>query len=172
VEQAEPQLTGPDQRDWYERLTTEHDNVRAALEYVCETGDKERALMLAGGIWRFWWTGAAVEEPEHWYARAFGLDAEVSETARARAIFGWAHVAESRGENELARKQFEEAAERLGRLGETRWQILAFTHLAIVYRRLGDGARADVLNEEALELALRSGDIRGAAVIRGNMGTD
>src|SRR5690242_19987345 len=128
--------------------------------------------MLAGTIWRFWWTRAAVEEPEHWYARAFGLDAEASETAQARAIFGWAHVAESRGENELARKQFEEAVERLGRLGETRWQILAMTHLAIAYRRLGDRSRAEALNEEALQVAVRGGDIRGAAVIRGNMGAD
>jgi predicted ATPase/class 3 adenylate cyclase len=172
VEQAEPQLTGPDQREWYERLTVEHDNVRDALAYACDTGDGERALMLAGTIWRFWWTRAAIEEPSHWYARAFGLGAEVSQTARARAIFGWAHVAESRGENELARKQFEEAAERFGRLGEMRWQILALTHLAIAYRRRGDRPRAEALNEEALELALRNGDIRGAAVVRGNMGTD
>jgi predicted ATPase/class 3 adenylate cyclase len=172
VEQAEPRLTGPDQREWYERLTLEQDNVREALAYACGTGDAERALMVAGTIWRFWWTRAAVEEPAHWYKRAFGLNAEVSETAQARAIFGWAHVAESRGANELARKQFEEAAERLGRLGETRWQILALTHLAIAYRRRGDRPRAEALNEEALELALRSGDIRGAAVIRGNMGTD
>jgi len=172
VEQAEPQFTGPDQRAWYERLTLEHDNVREALAYACDTGDGERALMLAGTIWRFWWTRAAVEEPAHWYTRAFGLDAEVSETARARAIFGWAHVAESRGENELAKKQFEEAAERLGRIAETRWQILALTHLATAHRRLGDRPGAEALNEEALELALRSGDIRGAAVIRGNMGSD
>jgi predicted ATPase len=172
VEEAEPQLTGPDQRAWYERLTVEHDNVRAALEYVCDTDDGERALMLAGTIWRFWWTRAAVDEPAYWYARAFGLNAETSETAWARGIFGWAHVAESRGENELARKQFEEAAEQFGRLGETRWQILAMTHLATAYRRLGDRPRADALNEEALELAVRSGDIRGAAVIRGNMGMD
>jgi predicted ATPase/class 3 adenylate cyclase len=170
VEEAEPQLTGPDQREWYERLTVEQDNVREALAYVCDTGDRERALMLAGSFWRFWWTRAAVEEPEHWYARAFGLDADASEAAQARAIFGWAHVAESRGENELARKQFQEAAERLRRLGETRWHILAMTHLAIAHRRLGDGSQAEALNEEALQLAVRSGDIRGAAVIRGNMG--
>lgn len=170
VEQAEPQLTGPDQREWYERLTVEHDNVREALAYACDIGDGERALMLAGTIWRFWWTRAAVEEPAHWYTRAFSLGAEVSETARARAIFGWAHVAESRGEHELARKQFEEAAEGLGRLGETRWQILALTHLATAYLRLGDRPRAEALNGEAQELALRSGDIRGAAVILGNMG--
>ena len=29
--------------------------MREALGYACDTGDGERALMLAGTIWRFWW---------------------------------------------------------------------------------------------------------------------
>jgi predicted ATPase/class 3 adenylate cyclase len=172
VQQAEPNLTGPDQREWYERLAVEQDNVREALGYACDTGDGERALMLAGTIWRFWWTRAAVEEPAHWYERAFAIAGDVSPTARARAIFGAAHVAESRGDTELARKQFEESADLLRRLGETRWVILALTHLAMAYRRLGDPRRADLVNQEALELALSSGDARGAAVVRGNMGAN
>jgi predicted ATPase/class 3 adenylate cyclase len=170
VEEAEPNLTGPNQRDWYERLALEQDNVREALGYACDSGDGERALMLAGTIWRFWWTRAAVEEAAYWYERAFAVAGDVSPTARARAIFGVAHVAESRGDAELARVQFEESADRLRRLGETRWLVLALTHLSSAHSRLGDGHRAEMLNQEALELALSSGDIRGAAVVRGNMG--
>src|SRR5439155_3988380 len=56
AERAELELTGPDQRLWYDLLTVEQDNVREALAYACESGDGERALMLAGSIWRFWWT--------------------------------------------------------------------------------------------------------------------
>jgi predicted ATPase len=170
VEQAEPALTGPDQREWYERLTAEQDNVREALGYACDTGDGERALMLAGTIWRFWWTRAAVEERAHWYDRAFAVGGEVSPLARARAIFGSAHVAESRGDTELAKAQFEEAADLLRRLGETRWVILALAHLVGAYIHLGNVRRADLVAQEALELALSSGDVRGAAVVRGNMG--
>jgi tetratricopeptide (TPR) repeat protein len=172
VEQAEPQLTGPDQREWYECLTLEQDNVREALAYACDTGDAERVLMLAGTIWRFWWTRAAMEEPAHWYGRAFAVAGEASNLARARAIFGAAHVAEARGDNELAEQQFKEAADRFRLLGETRWLILALTHLATAHRRLGDPVRGELLNREALELALRNGDVRGAAVIRGNMAFD
>jgi predicted ATPase/class 3 adenylate cyclase len=172
AEEAEPQLTGPDQREWFDRLTIEQDNVREALAYACDSGDGERALMLAGTVWRFWWTRAAVEEPAHWYERAFAMPGEFSETARARAVFGAAHVAESRGDLELAKAQFEEAVERLRRLGETRWLILGLTHLAIAHRRLGDPRGGELLNEEALEFALRSGDVRGAAVVRANIGTN
>jgi predicted ATPase/class 3 adenylate cyclase len=170
VEQAEPNLTGPDQREWYERLAVEQDNVREALGYACDTGDGERALMLAGTIWRFWWTRAPVEEPAHWYQRAFAVAGDASPLACARAIFGAAHVAESRGDAELARSQFEESADRFRRLDETRWRILALTHLAGAHRRLGDRRRAGLAHQEALELAIGSGDVRGAAVVRGSMG--
>lgn len=172
VEEAEPNLTGPDQREWFDRLAIEQDNVREALGYACDTDDRERALMLAGTIWRFWWTRAAVDEASHWYERAFSLSGTASPLAQARAIFGLAHVEESRGDATLARTEFEDAAGRLRELGETRWLILALTHLATAHRRLGDRPRAELAHHEALELALESGDVRGAAVVRSNIASD
>lgn len=172
VEQAEPELTGPNQREWYVRLATEQANVREALTYACDGGDRERALMIAGTIWRFWWTRAPVDEPGHWYERAFAVAGDASELALARATFGAAHVAESRGDAELAKGRFEEAADRLRQVGETRWLILALTHLALAHGKLGDSARGEKLNQEALEIALESGDVRGAAVVRANLATD
>jgi hypothetical protein len=46
VEAAEPELTGPKQREWYERLAAEQANVREALTYACDSNDRERALMI------------------------------------------------------------------------------------------------------------------------------
>lgn len=172
VEEAEPELTGPNQREWYQRLATEQANVREALTYACDSGDGERALMIAGTIWRFWWTRGPVDEPEHWYERVFAVADDASELALARATFGAAHVAESRGDAELAKRQFAEAADRLRQVGETRWLILALTHLAGAYGELGDSARGDELNQEALEIALENGDVRGAAVVRVNLAWD
>lgn len=170
VERAEPNLTGPDQREWYDRLALEQDNVREALTFACNREDGERALMLAGTIWRFWWNRVPVGEAAHWYERAFAVDKDASPTARARALFGAAHVAESRGDAEQARVQFEQAAELFRSLSETRWLILALTHLAKAHRDLGEGQRAEILNDKALDLALSTGDVRGAAVVRGNVG--
>jgi predicted ATPase/class 3 adenylate cyclase len=169
AEEAEPNLTGANQREWYDRLAVEHDNVGEALTYACDSGDGERALMLAGTIWRFWWNRGYTIESAHWYARAFAAEGDVSPTARARGVFGAAHIAEARGDAEQARIDFEEAVRLLGEVGETRWLILALTHLAGAYRTLGSRERADGIHQEALALAQKSGDVRGTAVVKSNM---
>ncbi|MDQ6746824.1 MAG: NB-ARC domain-containing protein, partial [Candidatus Dormibacteraeota bacterium] len=54
VEQAEPALWGPDQAHWLNRLDTEHDNLRTALQRVGEDGAVETGLQLAAALHEFW----------------------------------------------------------------------------------------------------------------------
>jgi tetratricopeptide (TPR) repeat protein len=169
VLEAEPNLTGPDQRHWYDRLALEHDNVRAALACACDQGDGERALMLSGTIWRFWWNRGYIGEAAQWYERALALGAGTSTKARARGEFGAAHLAESLDATEEARYRFERAAELLREAGETRWLILALTHLAGAYGSLGDPESNRNLNTQALTLALENGDVRAASIVKSNM---
>jgi predicted ATPase/class 3 adenylate cyclase len=164
VDEAEPQLTRRDQGAWFERLALEQENVREALAFACERGDGERALMLAGTIWRFWWTRGQIDEATRWYERAFAVGGEASEIARARGVFGAAHMAEARGDATGAREQFEQAADLLRRVGATRWLILALAHLSGTY----EPERAERTYLEALALAEASEDVRGAAIVKGN----
>ena len=164
VEEAEPQLTGRDQRAWFERLALEQENVREALAFACERGDGERALMLAGTIWRFWWTRGQIDEATRWYERAFAVGGDASEIARARGVFGAAHMAEARGDVAEAREQFEQAADLLRRVGATRWLILALAHLSGTY----EPERAEMTYLEALAIAEASEDVRGAAIVKAN----
>jgi len=172
VLEAEPNLTGRDQRRWYDRLTQEHDNVREALAFACDRGDGERALMLSGSIWRFWWTRGYTAEAGYWYERALALAAGASIGARALAEFGAAHVAESLGDEAETRARFERAAELLLEAGETRLLISALTHLAGAYRELGDRERGRSVNEQALKLAREGRDVRGEAVVKSNIAFD
>jgi predicted ATPase/DNA-binding XRE family transcriptional regulator len=55
VERAAPELDGPDQGRWLERLEREHDNVRTALEWIAQTGNPRDLLTLAMHCWHFWW---------------------------------------------------------------------------------------------------------------------
>ena len=169
VAEAEPRLTGPDQREWFRLLGLEQENIRAALAFACDAGDGERALALAGNHWRYWYGHATIDEADHWYRRAFAAGGEISELVGARAVFGWAHVPEARGETVRARARFQEAAALFRALGETRWLVLALTHLASAEAALGDPAGGRRLNDEALALAVSSGDRRNAGLVRGNL---
>jgi len=166
--EAEPNLTGSEQAEWYRRLADEQDNIREALEHACNTEDAERAQMLAGTIWRFWLTRGQIDEADRWYTRAVALDGATSPMAHARVLFGVAHVTEALGSEGLT-QQFEEVAEALRVAGETRWRILAMTHLAIAYVGEGELARGRRMSAEALSLARSTGDLRGEAITTSNL---
>jgi predicted ATPase/class 3 adenylate cyclase len=169
VEEAEPQLTGPEQRSWYETLRLEHDNIREALAFACDSGDAERALMLAGTIWRFWWNRGYTEEAGHWYERAFAADGDASARARARALYGFAHVSESRGEPEKSLLRLQEAADLFRQIDDNRWLVLALTHRASAHASLGERDEAERCNNEALVIATATGDVRGASIVKLNI---
>jgi tetratricopeptide (TPR) repeat protein len=118
-------------------------------------------------------THGHTDEAGRWYERVLALGDETSRRARARALFGTAHVAESRGDMKLALVQFGEAIDLLrasdGSADDTRWLILALTHVAVASTEEGDSQEGRRLSAEALELARSTGDIRGEAVILGNM---
>jgi non-specific serine/threonine protein kinase len=62
AEQAEPELSGPDQAGWLDRLELEHENLRAGLEWShAEEGNREAELRLAGRSGRSGSCGATGE---------------------------------------------------------------------------------------------------------------
>jgi predicted ATPase/class 3 adenylate cyclase len=53
VERAE--LRGPEMPEWLERTEIEHDNIRAALEWLLRAGEGGLARRIVAGLWKFWW---------------------------------------------------------------------------------------------------------------------
>ena len=60
---AELQLSGADQTDWLERLDIEHDNLRAALDWLA-AGESTAAaeLQMAAALGRFWYVRGHIGE--------------------------------------------------------------------------------------------------------------
>ena len=54
AQKAEPKLHGPDQNEWLDRLDSEYDNLRAALEWSRGEGRVEKGLRLAAALMWFW----------------------------------------------------------------------------------------------------------------------
>ncbi|HYN87466.1 MAG TPA: hypothetical protein VER55_02990, partial [Ardenticatenaceae bacterium] len=55
AEEAEAQLTGPDQARWLERLETEHGNLHPLKRGAEESREAAHGLRLAAALWRFWY---------------------------------------------------------------------------------------------------------------------
>jgi predicted ATPase len=93
AEEAEPHLPAYE-REWVDRLEREHDNMRAALDWL-EAVDETRLLQrLAGALGRFWLTRGHAREGRERLERALAAD-DAPTAARLRALNGAAQVAQT-----------------------------------------------------------------------------
>ncbi|MEU7487095.1 AAA family ATPase [Streptomyces sp. NPDC042319] len=81
---------GPDQFAWYDRMTAEHDNLRAALEYSLTEPEGQSeghiALEMAAALWFFWQECGFVREGRHYLDLALAADTAPS-PARVKALY-------------------------------------------------------------------------------------
>ena len=91
AEKAEARLAGADQGYWFERLRSEHDNLRTALAFVLGSGESELALQIVGALRDFWYYGGHVGEGLVWIERALQNAEETSPALSAKALnaAGW-----------------------------------------------------------------------------------
>ena len=80
-----------------ERLSADHDNLRAALAWYIEHGRAPEALRLVGALWWLWFSQGHLEEGCRWVERALKLDAEPT-LARVRALRAGSHLSWWRGD--------------------------------------------------------------------------
>ncbi|MBA3475169.1 MAG: hypothetical protein H0T10_00255, partial [Actinobacteria bacterium] len=107
AEEAEPNLRGSP-GEWLGRLEREHDNLRAALDTLEASGESERALRLAGALWKFWDMRGHVAEGGRRLERALATD-ERPTAARAKSLNGATALALAAGDLATARLRAEEA---------------------------------------------------------------
>jgi predicted ATPase len=163
VEAAEAGLRGPDQPLWLDRLEAEHDNLRAALGRVLEREDGDIAVRLARRLWEFWWIRGHPGEGRSWLERALALAGEEDMAGRAAAEFGLGKLWLEVGNYDTAEKHFRKSLDARRQLGDAVVVAEVLSALAqIAVNRLAY-AEARRLGEEAVTIALDSGDRRGAA---------
>jgi predicted ATPase/class 3 adenylate cyclase len=85
AEAAEPKLESKDQLVWLARLTREHDNFRAALDWALGLENPEPALRLAFALHNFWYFRGYWSEGAERLENALARGAEASAGARANA---------------------------------------------------------------------------------------
>lgn len=170
-EQAEPHLQGPEAARWFDRLETEHDNLRAAL--AGKIGSDQARLRLVGALFWFWYVRGYLSEGRRWLcdvlAQSHDLDPDAA--AHAKALKGTAWLFLSSGDAAQADALFHESLQRYRALGDRRNTASVLNNLGVVKSRKGEYAVAHQFYAEALALYRSLGDTARVASTLNNIAT-
>lgn len=165
---AEPEFVGPHQREWFDRLSAEHDNVRAALTWGLERRPRQ-VLEMATALHWFWQARGHTTEGRAWLEAGLARpEALAGDALRQGGLFGAGAMAWLLGDHAAAGRQLAESAEIAGQLGDRRARAVALTILGHSMVFAGDLAAARRVLEESVAIAR---DVDDAFVLARSLGT-
>jgi predicted ATPase/DNA-binding XRE family transcriptional regulator len=148
--EAEKELAGPDQGEWFDRLETEHDNLRTALLWSLEGNEPDTGLRLAAALWRMWNARGYMQEGRGWLERALSSAGGLPSPERARALNGAGVIAYQQGDLHSAKELFEKSIEMGRALGDKGIVSRATGNLANFMLGVNEFTRARDLFEQSL----------------------
>ena len=164
AEQADGALeVGDDTVRWLDRLETEHDNLRAALDRAAEAREGELGLRLAVTLGRFWEWRSHLDEGLERFERALEHSDAAPGRLRARALMRAGVFAHVRGDVGRARERLEEALTLARSIGDDTVEANTLRNLGSLAKDEGELERAQRMHEEARAISARSGDRLGVS---------
>lgn len=170
AEKAEPFLTGSEQNVWLHRLSAEHENLRAALEWATST-DPAQALRMACAMWRFWFVRGYLSEGRKRMELALEQTPEArDEFQRAKALNGLGGLAMSQGDYAAAHRHYDDSLRIRRKLNDRQGMAITLNGLGLLAWHKAEFSAARSLYEESLALRRDLGDVRGEAYVLNNLG--
>jgi len=167
-------MLGPGLTLWADRLTSEHDNLRAALGWS-KDHDPDLGLRLAERLWRFLRLRAYHQEGIQWLS-LFLERVPVRTATRAWALIGAGDLTGQLGDATAATRFLEEGISILREIGDETGLVdalreLAGAKLSFLYQCEHDSDDVRKLLEESLDLAREIGYQRGIGLAIGLLGS-
>jgi predicted ATPase/DNA-binding NarL/FixJ family response regulator len=155
---------GPRRPQWIATLNTEHENLRAALEFsLSEPQETAAGAEMACDLWRYWETHGHLTEGRRILAAALErLDKTAA--VRPRALWVAGYLAELQGDLPSAQALLEAALPAARQADDGQAVAYASAFLGYVLYRLGNAGQGRALAETALRLHQESGDQTGMAM--------
>ncbi|MGW2341667.1 ATP-binding protein [Streptomyces sp. NPDC001661] len=125
---------GPDQFAWFDRMTAEHDNLRAALDHSLARPEGHVALEFAAALWFFWYGCGFVKEGRHYLDEALAADTSPS-PARVRALYVCGPVLVYLGDLPALEERAAECTALAARFGDTERRCAAANELRVLVMR-------------------------------------
>jgi non-specific serine/threonine protein kinase len=168
--QAEPELQGPEQASWFERLGQEHDNLRRATRHFTAKGDAGATLLITGAMWRFWWTRGLWEEGRGVLRESLLLPEAIGPSVeRAKALYASSVLARGQGDYAAAEAVLVESLGIARSLGDQVGIGNALFEQGNLANNRGDLDEAVRLYGEALGIRRQIEDRRGVSLTLHNL---
>jgi non-specific serine/threonine protein kinase len=154
AEEAEPEMSGPEQEMWLNKLESEHANVRGALSWALDPAVTEPmehctelGLRLAGALGRFWGVYGP-GEGLRWLEKGLESAGTAPKPALAKALYEAGSIVLFQGDYERAIALLEEGLALYRELGDRRGVATSLVNLGFAALHLGDKERAALLRQE------------------------
>jgi tetratricopeptide (TPR) repeat protein len=170
AETAEPELYGPHEDVWGDRLELELDNLRAALDWgMMNAAHEEAVLRLAGALGSFWNKRTHIGEGRAWLERALpGRGATAGVRAKALGFAGV--LARLQGDYSHAAVLGRESLDLRLKSEDKRGIAVALLQLGVLADYRGDPAEAKRLFAEAFAHFRKVGDKWGISSVLNLLG--
>lgn len=156
---------------WLEQLETEHDNLRAGLEWGRdEPTSAVDGLRLAGALWRFWMLHGHLSEGRERLAGLLAGDMGQDAAVRAEALHGAGMLAGKQGDFTVGRALHEESLAIFRELGDRKGIAASLNGLGSTAHNQGDAEVALAHHKESLALQRELGDRWGVGASLNNLG--
>ena len=172
AEEADRNITGPDQAFWFACLEPEHTNIAAALDWLAgETDAVEAQLRLTVAMRIFWRTqGYLTESRQRLDAVLARPGVEACMPAYGFALVEIGLVASMQGDQETARAYSQRALELARSGGHRSLAASALNTLGNAAKRMGEFDSAHALYTQCLEISREISDRRSEATAIANLG--
>ncbi|MCC6499979.1 MAG: tetratricopeptide repeat protein [Anaerolineales bacterium] len=159
AETGKVEMRGRKQAAWLAQLETEHDNLRAALEWSQDNAP-ERGLRIAAALTDFWDTRGYLNEARRWLDKTLQATAILAPTpARVDAMMGAMAFAIRQSELDVSKKILEEALALARTIDYKAGIARGLTARGVVTEFFdGDLTGAEALYNEALTFYREAGD--------------
>jgi len=159
AEECASRAANPADAEWAEALEAEHENCRAALEWLTQEGNADWGLRLAAALFQFWEMREYHSEGRHALKRLLALEGAAERSVRrARALFSAGVLGDVQGDCAAARAMFEESLAIAREQHDARGTGIALNALAAVVLNRGDLEESRRLFEESLAVWGSLGD--------------
>ncbi len=163
IRSAVPHLYSDAQAIWLERLEREIGNIRLALRWFLDHGDRFVALQIAAELENFWLVHDHISEGQRWLEECLAIDAAGHSSSEARARRTLATLLMRRGDYDRAETLHQQSLNFAMLSGDDDLRSQSLLDLGSLHFIAGDLLNASADFDRALSLGRQEGDHRTIA---------